>query len=171
MYILAKRAILLQDKYHMTNSVCFKVIYFKPHVFVCVRAFPTWSISCEMSGQTWRRRWPAPLRDVSPRQRMFVETKSRGEDRRGKTGEEEEEENEEQVVIYVSVDCWLTLAVSHSLFSLRPSLSAIYLSVLSLLLAIIVWSSHSGFLLQTRTQTPPCELGMSACTDKLPLSP
>ena len=62
----------------MTKTVCFKVIYFGPHVSVSVRVFPTWSISCEMSAQTRCRRWPGPLLDVGPWQRAFVETKSRG---------------------------------------------------------------------------------------------
>lgn len=36
----------------MTNAVCPKVIYFKAHVCVSVRVFPTRSISSEMSGRT-----------------------------------------------------------------------------------------------------------------------
>lgn len=109
--------------------------------FLWVRKlFPTWSISCEMSGQTRCRRWPAPLRDVSPWQRMFVETKSRAEDRRGKTGGDEKEKKKSRLVIYASVDCWLALAVSLAHFSL-PSPHSVHLSFTSLLSSPVPHSS------------------------------
>lgn len=138
----------LQDKHHLTNIVCFKLIYYKPRFLWVWEDFQhdLYLLKCQdqygVGGDLRLSCMSAPW------QQMFAETKSR----RGKTGGEEEKE---QDVIHVGVDCWLTLTVSHSHFSLPSPHSAIYLSVLSLLLSLIVWCYHFDFPLLTHTHKHP----------------
>ena len=152
----------------MTKTVCFKVIYFGPHVSVSVRVFPTWSISCEMSAQTRCRRWPGPLLDVGPWQRAFVETKSRG------GGGREERKNRR-----AGCDlCWCWL-LTHSrrlssLFSphiLPLVFQSSLFSCLSLSEALtLAFLAFTHTHTHTHTQSCHCELSVSAWTDELPIS-
>lgn len=131
---------------------CFKVIYFKPHAFVSVRVFPAWSITSEMSGQHSLGGWPAPLLDVSLWQQMFVETKSRGEDRRRKTSGGEKRSG----MWFMSV--LIVDLLSHSRLLFIPfSHSDIYLSVFCLLSSLIGRGSHYGFLPHACTKTSSWE--------------
>lgn len=79
-------------------------------------------------------------------ERLWRQRAEEEDERRGKTGE--------QVVIYVGVDCWLTL-FSLSSLSLRSTHSAARLSTLSLLSSLTVRSSNSGFSrVNTHANTP-----------------
>lgn len=91
---------------------------------VTARVFPTWSTSCETSGQTRCRRWPVPLQDFCPWQHMFAETKSRAEEKQ--EGKSRESGTEGLRVIYAGVDCWLTLAVCRWQFSHCPRSCHLY---------------------------------------------
>lgn len=96
-------------------------------------------------------------------ERLWRQRAEEEDERRGKTGE--------QVVIYVGVDCWLTL-FSLSLLSLfaphilPPVFQPSLFSRLSLSEALTL-----DFLALTHTQTRRWELSLSACTDELPISP
>lgn len=107
MYIRSRHVRHVKDsgegKYHMTHMSVLRSYISNHMFFVTVRAFPARSKSCELSGQTWCRRWPAPLRDFSPWQQTFGETKSR-DDMRGKTREEEETEQPDVSYVGVIVD-------------------------------------------------------------------
>lgn len=147
--------------YNTPNNVCLKVIHLRPHVFLRVRVFPTWSISCEMSRQTQCRRWPGPLQDVSPRQQMFVKRKqTRRKNRRRRKG---------RGAKWDLCRCWwLTYSCCLLLYFLFPLLK---LSHLSFSLFLLSWLSFCISSTPLCSQTTSCELILSACAERLWLRP
>lgn len=95
-----------EGKYHMTHMSVLRSYISNHMFFVTVRAFPAPSKSCELSGQTWCRRRPAPRWDFSPWQQKFVETKSRDAMKNKRR-----RRNRAARCDLCWCDCWLTLAV------------------------------------------------------------
>lgn len=118
---------------------------------VTARAFPTWSKSCETSGQTRCRRWPVPLQDFCPlATHVCGDEEQSGGKKKNKRGSGESRGTEGLRVIYAGVDCWLTLAVCRWQFSRCPCSCHLYPGS-----SLIVCSPPFGYYsTSTRTNIP-----------------